>query len=261
MQIECLLDRGADINKKTLNSDEYTPLFLAVTQNFKCNKSIVKLLLRRGANINARSNKGYTALNLLRRTNNRNEIIRLLLDYGADLNLEDNVIFYTYYRTPYLGSANEILLKELAIMKFEGQYVSKMNLNRISKGFYNGDTRAMLKFIGCLEELQRMKDYDIFDGISLHEVLKMRKNFKKLILLTKKEEFVAAFQMNWDRKSLPHFSKDLDDIFNEAVRRRDVLLHEQEKIYESRLDKKFSLPAELMKMIVEFATEHIYFDL
>ena len=82
--IVTLLDRGMDINVKA--GDGSTPLHLAVGKNE--NIEIVELLLKRGAKVDARDEDGETPLHSAMRTqwdsDPAPQLVRLLLDYGAD---------------------------------------------------------------------------------------------------------------------------------------------------------------------------------
>ena len=79
-----LLANGADVNTKGRYDDHdgLTALFLAATLGYK---EIVKILLRHGADVNAKTNKGLTALNSAS-NNGHKEVVNLLLENGADAN-------------------------------------------------------------------------------------------------------------------------------------------------------------------------------
>lgn len=76
--METLLAKGADPNAQS-NTD-VTALMLAIRQQEK-----IRLLLLSGADINARSKEGHTALSLSVGMGASEEVVRLLLDKGADL--------------------------------------------------------------------------------------------------------------------------------------------------------------------------------
>lgn len=78
-----LLDQGADVNEGIFNG--YNPL-LAACWRFDAKIDMVKLLLERGANVNYRDLNRNTALNMAV-SNNRIDIVRLLLKYGASKDL------------------------------------------------------------------------------------------------------------------------------------------------------------------------------
>jgi len=85
--IKCLLEHGADINKRDGNN--MTPLGVACEQE---NENLVKYLLEHGANINCKvkinDHEICTPLTLVCKNNNKS-IIKCLLEHGADINKRD----------------------------------------------------------------------------------------------------------------------------------------------------------------------------
>jgi ankyrin repeat protein len=75
-----LIDRGADINAKSMEGD--TPLMNAVQVN---DIETVKLLLEQGANPNLRSRSGWSALQWAVLSTNNEEIIERIRQYGGRL--------------------------------------------------------------------------------------------------------------------------------------------------------------------------------
>jgi ankyrin repeat protein len=76
LKVEILLKSGANVNAKT-SSDGETPLHKAISRG---DIEIVKLLLNYGADVNAKSKYGVTALHFAR---NSNAIAQLLVEHGA----------------------------------------------------------------------------------------------------------------------------------------------------------------------------------
>ncbi len=102
--------------------DKYrnTQLFYAV---YKGHLEIVKLLLEKGANVNAKDKYGDTPL--LRATKQRHlEIVKLLLDKGADVNEKDK-----YGDTPLLSAVEIDHLEIVKLLLEKGANVNAKNMN------------------------------------------------------------------------------------------------------------------------------------
>lgn len=79
-----LLDEGADVNAQAY-ANGITALYGASIQG---HKPMVKLLLARGANVNATTNEGETALSAAARYDHK-EVFFVLMEAGAELNIND----------------------------------------------------------------------------------------------------------------------------------------------------------------------------
>lgn len=79
-----LYNNGADINE---NDNKILPLMLACMAN---NIEVVKLLLVWGVNVNIQDNIGWTSLMWISRYTRNVDIAQLLLEHGADVNIKDN---------------------------------------------------------------------------------------------------------------------------------------------------------------------------
>ena len=86
-KVKGLLDQGANVNAEF---DEYgtTPLHMVLSSS-PPNKQIAKLLIERGAKLNAKAPFGMTPLHFAIREDEQ-EIVRLLIDKNADLNAKNN---------------------------------------------------------------------------------------------------------------------------------------------------------------------------
>jgi ankyrin repeat protein len=85
-----LLSGGANIEKRGRNG-VYSPLHVAVTNG---RAEVVQILLENGADVNAKTNRGDSALHLAcygKRMAGRKAIIRQLLLHGADVSAQNNV--------------------------------------------------------------------------------------------------------------------------------------------------------------------------
>ncbi|KAJ8665232.1 hypothetical protein QAD02_006894 [Eretmocerus hayati] len=86
--MKCFLKHGVDVNLTTILKHERfydkKPLHMLVQQNSDTCIEAAKLLLKHGANVNARDSKLNTPLHYMR-YNTQVKMIDLLLNYGADL--------------------------------------------------------------------------------------------------------------------------------------------------------------------------------
>jgi ankyrin repeat protein len=105
--IEVLLDAGADID--AVDARQWTPLMQVVFHVLvkkDVHSACVRLLLDRGANVNARAERGKTAL-MLAAGHGYTELVTLLLDGGADIDATDEYGF-TALTSPALGNRDEV---------------------------------------------------------------------------------------------------------------------------------------------------------
>lgn len=250
--VSLLLQRGANVNKKTKDKWKRSPLDLATMHWWVCNESIVELLLKNGANVNEKSDfSGMTPLHCvsdyLKPLGN---LLFTLLDYGADVNALNNNL-----NTP-LTAANRIdtkhiLTQEMAKLKFMGHTICSINLNYLQQ---NEDLQKI--FNDCLKELERMKNCKFYNNFTLFDILQMgRQRMKKLTMLTKNENFVDAFHSA--KESVKFYVRDLDVTFGKAVEKRDTLVLEERKL--KSIFKSLNLPDLIVKKLAYFENEHLFF--
>lgn len=229
------IQRGADLEKKTeLNS--LTPLGLAVGQT---HVEAVETLLKYGAIIDGKSYSwGEKPLEMASKSDvfpGNDKIISVLFKYGADINdlnrngktalqnahpYETKTILRTIYINKYM------LVKEVARLKFEDRYICQENLDYLQQ-----QETVQKHFKNCLSELQRLKSINFYNDISLYNVLQMRSHEKKLISLTRNEDFVAAYELSREKESFEYYGEELDDMLEHAVKKRDILMAEEQKLY------------------------------
>ena len=82
-EIRLLLEYGADINAKTRRG--WTPLYLMAAE---ASPALIELMLAKGADVNAKTDYGETPLHEAAYSPNP-DVVRLLLEYGADINAID----------------------------------------------------------------------------------------------------------------------------------------------------------------------------
>src|SRR5205085_210069 len=82
--MKLLLDKGADVNAK--NAFDATALMWCANDLEK-----IRLLVANGANVNARSKQGRTPLLIAASHDGASEIVRLLVDKGAEISARDGL--------------------------------------------------------------------------------------------------------------------------------------------------------------------------
>jgi ankyrin repeat protein len=83
--VKLLIDKGADVNAKSSNG--WTALMLASETGYI---DIAKLLIDKGADVNAKSSNGWTALMLASKAGHI-DIVKLLIDKGVDVNTNRDI--------------------------------------------------------------------------------------------------------------------------------------------------------------------------
>lgn len=224
--VSFFIKQGADVNQKCFN---VYPLFLAVFEHPE-NLDLINLLISNGTEIDAKTDFGNTALHQAC-LHKDEKLIGFLIHKGADVCLKDNegnsaFLFvagkyeqimhegYTCYKEPDFEPCVPVL-KQIAKLVFDKQSVLKEDLDLIQK--YHHDIEEY--FEECKVELSKMARSVFYLSYSYFSILKMNRNIKKLAVLTKNEEFVAAFEKNLT--SFSCYKQDLQRIFQEAIKLRN----------------------------------------
>ncbi|XP_033209944.1 ankyrin-1-like [Belonocnema kinseyi] len=153
---ECLLNNGADVNCTTSSGDT-SLIFIAKEASIIRNNDprshekfvdfvrITKMLLKKGASVNYHDEfQGFTPLHYAASINEfLPEIVRLLLDYGADVNAVDRKD-----ATPIFYARNEMILEILINSGANVNYVST------SETFFTPLSEKIINSsLGCVEVL------------------------------------------------------------------------------------------------------------
>lgn len=196
--VSLLLQRGADVNKKSLFGAH--PLFLATSH------SMVELLLDNGANVNDKAEKEYGGATALHRACEydgreddddddwvdyasvvkKEKIIRLLLQRGADISILNDSQISPLQNAP--RGKVFVALQELATLAFENELICHENLEFLKRNEVLYET-----FENCFKELEKMKKWKFYENYSLYDIFHMRKSPKQLIYLLKNKKLVDKY--------------------------------------------------------------------
>lgn len=219
----------------------------------RSDESICKLLLKNGANVNVEVPEfgGETALHAAC-LNQEAEDVRLLLQYGADIN-----IMSEYGQTPLTAMEDEprhkkTLMKHLAMMRFKDQPICDENLEYVRQ---NEDLQKI--FNRCSIELKKMKNLRIYDNYTLYDVLLSEHDCMKLFLLLRNKNFVAAFKSCRNRKFFKYFGQDVDRILQKVAKIKNAIESEEKKLY---LIFKDCLPLLVIRKIAFFSKCHLFLE-
>lgn len=170
--VKAFLQNQDDINATVCSSstkyNSYTGLHLAVAHG--CTET-AELLLRHGANVNAKNCSDSTPLHLAVEENSQ-ELVNLLLRHGADINIEDRssktpLLYSMHVNNDRIYYALQDHVKKLRIINFviseknESCYFWKWKLMDPDDKFY----------LQCTAELNRMKDLKVDQYSSLYNII------------------------------------------------------------------------------------------
>jgi hypothetical protein len=122
-EINALLAKGADVNAKT--NDGSTALMNASQEG---HKDIIDALLSKGADANAKMENGFTALILASRRGHK-DIVDALLAKGADINAKTKDGATALYMACYYGRDDIV-----ALLKKHGAGICSLNISRAGTG-------------------------------------------------------------------------------------------------------------------------------
>lgn len=233
-----------------------TPLHLAI---LKRNESIAELLLKNRALVNEKTNGGATALHFALGIEATQESARetahlialKLLHHDADLNILDNkgrpLLAYSYQCGWFFNNS----VKNLA--KFSIKFNRPVCNENIE---YLQNKNRLKKFEECLEELKRMKEHEVYNGVSLYHIFKMSDTSKRLTSLTRNKNFVTSYWNSWNRQRFRNYHEEVDERFKLAMERKDSLQNEEKKLHSVFKDL---LPELIIRKIAYINKQHLFF--
>lgn len=193
-----LIENNTNLNKQN-NKYNYTPLMLLLSldtlvmrtltviyRQIKNNyMEIFKLLLEYGADINLKNNNGYTALQLcIERTNyaerkNNNYICKLLIENGANINISNN-----NGNTPLMHSLSIENMEMVLLLLNNG---ANYSITNIKEPIYSALDSSII--IGIFVKIKKI-NYDI--GIIILETLIDKKYIEIVKILFNKNLLVCC---------------------------------------------------------------------
>ncbi|QRM15421.1 ankyrin repeat protein [Mudlarkpox virus] len=131
-----LIDMGHNVNAKDIYHGGYYPIHLLVEDRCQGDLSMAKLLLERGANIEAKDDNGYTVLfNAAKK--GKTHLVKFLLEHGADIKSSTNNTLMMYAVTSRKISTVKCIINH---------DIELLNADSIIPALCNSDTK-MLRFL------------------------------------------------------------------------------------------------------------------
>jgi ankyrin repeat protein len=208
-----LINKGADINKKT--STSYKSAIIFASQNL--NIEIAKLLLEKGANTNDTDSDGSTPLhfcvnyNLYQLSENRSvfsekhekvyEFAKILLDYGANINyaIKEKYTVLGYVVEMNDFESTDFFLQEGADPNIGETLFSANDLEIMKKLINHGANinirnshKETLVYNACNRNNENMVKFLIESGADLNSTTKDEYDYTDLMKLAAKEKFKEA---------------------------------------------------------------------
>ncbi|XP_076279889.1 uncharacterized protein LOC143208872 [Lasioglossum baleicum] len=224
--VEDILTDGADVNMLLIANSSIGRRFLflhkAVMQK---QVKMAKLLIKYGANVNAKDSEGATPI--FYAINKRDtEMIELLLINGADIKFHPNI---QRVKSP----TTKLLKQHIAKMEAAGSYVSERNLWWISRDY------KISHFLNkCDAEVQIMKRKKIDNSCtSFYDIL--TKNTSEL---ARNESIVKALKSDDYKTMFPIYASTIDSRFRRWVEREELLEQVRNKFLPSLFKSLNELP-------------------
>lgn len=222
-----LLNKATDLLRNN-NSKLYNLLLNAI---FFGQKDMVDLLLSKGADLDAKDEKGRSLLQIACE-NNSEQVIGYLIQKGADVTAVDanGRTAFSMLQPAWMYHEQSVyqMVKEFSKLAFENVLISDSDMSKIV-----GHEWTLELFETCLTELEEMKATIFYRTYSVYSVLKMSKNIKKLAKLMKNSEFLKKLRENFEK--FFNYKSDLRKILEEAVKAR-----KESQLVKSRLAYVFN---------------------
>ena len=204
------------MNKKTRNSGKF-PLYLASRHSFN-----VHLLLKRGARVNQADNAGNTALHNACK-NEVKDVATLLVKFGADINArncEGEVAFDLLPNSASSEATARVIIQEAVKREALGQFVYEEYKQKVQS-----DERYSRFDRECREEVERMRSEKIDaenSAVSYFDIFS--KDEERLVKLARNKNIVTAFDSIDYLTIFWIYDDDLTAKFENAKERANFLM-------------------------------------
>ena len=230
--VAVLIKAGADVNSRDNRGN--TALMYTYSNNNKPNNiEIIALLLKAGADINAKNDFGETALTNAAKFCLNSDVIIALLKAGADVNVKDK-----YARTPLMGASwfgtPEIIT---ALLKAGADINAKDDFGRIANYIAHRKRRISDRF-HISDEAIKILDNAVCNVELNNEKIKLSSD---LVRIEEHEHRWARVSHHYE--ALDKFYSTKDDIKKEQSKLFDAIKCNDLKTVKSLLEKGFNVNA------------------
>ncbi|XP_020291567.1 uncharacterized protein LOC109858571 [Pseudomyrmex gracilis] len=205
--VKMLMDRGANVFAKTLDG--------STLLHYAKNMKIAELLLNHGANVNASNKYGFTPLSFAVETSPV-EVVAMLLDRGANINVISYKDYYDSSSRIYRGEIAECLKQHIVKLKAANLFVSEQLLSMSS----NYEIRDLQD--KCEREVAFMKNEKISNtSISFYDILIKDTNLEAIYM--KNENVVQVLRSDEYKTKFPIYFSMIKNQFRNGMKRKELL--------------------------------------
>ena len=197
---EIVIQRGADIDKPGRGQWGRTPLHVAAMSN---HPMIIRLLVTNGANISARDTRHFTPLHYAAMCKPGAEMIRLLLQLGAEIMCGNEFVDAPPFFAAECGSV--ACMKVFVDAGFDLTTRGLEGRTILHHAFAGNGRKGMVRYLLAQEEAKLLVNVRDCRGIAL---LACTKNTKNLMLLLRLGASLGLERERWEtRRMLPRYMR------------------------------------------------------
>lgn len=214
-----LVQENVDLEVKTVNNDEYTPLHWAVKRDCA---NFVKQLLLYGANVNSVDKRKRTPLHLAVKAGHRDCIEQLLL-HNANVEAQDSDDMIPLYYSPN-GRVDKIFERYWIKRTSVGFKVADFAIEYIYDDEEEKREEEIEKceFVDrCSAEVARLRETKLCENVTFYEFLRLP--IRRLVKYAKKTEVASVFERRNHKESFPIYADMLEKSFLTGKRFGDYM--------------------------------------